>query len=112
MIGRHYDTENYNCAHFVADWYREKLNLHIPTDDCFELSFVRWLRYHFKQVDKPVDNCLVRMTGHKFAHVGIYADNGVYHNYKNHARYGSVVHWPVGVVKRNYEKVTYWVWLK
>lgn len=112
MIGTHYDTDNYNCAHFAAEWYKTKLNIDIPTSDCFELSFIRWLREHFTEVKKPVDNCLVRMMTGKLAHVGIYADNGVYHNYKPCGHNGGVVHWTLGCTKRTYDKVSYWVWSK
>lgn len=111
MIGKHY-KDDYNCAHFVADWYKNKLNIDIPVENEFELSFVRWLRNHFKQVNKPCNNSLVLMRQYKSMHVGVYADNGVYHNHKPVECKGSVVHWPLGVIKRNYEKVTYWVWSK
>lgn len=109
MIGKHYNT-NYNCAHFVSEWYKEKLNITIPNEGHFELSFVRWLRNNFKQVVSPVDNCMVRMKKHGVSHIGVYADNGVYHNYKPRVSHGAVVHWPLGVVQRNYDEVTYWVW--
>lgn len=111
MIGRHY-RDDYNCGHFVSDFYREKLGIEIPTDNQFDISFVRWLRHNFKQVDKPVENCLVRMNNRRCNHIGVYADYGVYHNYKANNKHGAVVHWTLGVVKRNYEKVTYWIWSK
>lgn len=99
MIGKHY-TVDYNCAGFVADWYSEKLNIKIPVHNCFELSFVRWLRNNFVQIDKPVDNCLVRMYQNKTSHIGVYADYGVYHNHKPaNVKNGSVVHWPLGVTR-------------
>lgn len=109
MIGKHYSA-NYNCAHFVAEWYREKLNIEIPNDGHFEMSFVRWMRKRFVKVDKPVENCLVKMKQHNLAHVGVYADNGVYHNYKPGRSHGAVIHVPLGVIKRNYNEVTYWIW--
>lgn len=110
MIGKHYSI-NYNCAHFVAEWYREKLNIEIPVENEFELSFVRWLRNNFEQVNEPVENCMVRMSKNKVSHIGVYADNGVYHNYKPATvSNGAVVHWPLGVTQRNYDEVTYWVW--
>lgn len=112
MIGKHYSRDEYNCAHFVAEYYSSKLNIHIPVLNEFELSFVSWLRHNFKQVISPVEHCLVRMKDNKTSHVGVYADNGVYHNYRTARCKGSVVHWPLGVTKRNYEKVTYWVWSK
>lgn len=109
MIGKHYSV-SYNCASFVSDWYKEKLNIEIPTEGQFELAFVRWLRNNFVQIDKPEENCLVRMKQHNVSHVGVYADNGVYHNYKPRSSYGAVIHVPLGVVQRSYNEVTYWKW--
>lgn len=110
MIGKHYSLTEYNCAHFFAEWYREKLNIEIPVHNQFELSFVKWLRQNFKQVGKPVEHCLVYMKQHRQAHVGVFADNGVYHNYKPSVANGAVVHWTLGCVKRSYNEVTYWIW--
>jgi hypothetical protein len=112
MIGKHYSYDTYNCAHFFAEWYREKLGIEIPVHNQFELAFVMWLKRNFTQSEKPVENCLVSMKQRKLTHVGVYADNGVYHNYKPARSKGAVVHWPLGVVKRNYDEVTYWVWSK
>ena len=109
-IGRHYQREHYNCAHFVADWYREKLGITIPTGNVWDLSFVYWLRRNFKQSPKPVENCMVVMTGLGTRHIGVYADHGVYHNYQIGDRPGAVVQWTVGQIKRNYNEVTYWIW--
>lgn len=111
-IGKHYDYKNYNCAHFFAEWYKEKLGIIIPVVNQFELSFVLWLRRNFRQIDKPVENCLVYMKQRNLTHVGVFADNGVYHNYKPARANGSVQHWPLGVTKRNYKEVTFWVWSK
>jgi hypothetical protein len=109
MIGKHYSVD-YNCAHFVSEWYKEKLNIEIPTEGQFEMAFIRWLRNNFKKIDKPVENCLVRMKNGKENHIGVYADYGVYHNHKPQFSHGSVVHWTVGVTKRNYTEVSYWLW--
>lgn len=110
MIGTHYHIDTFNCAHFVAHWYSDKLNIEIPIVDEFELSFIRWMRKHFTKIDKPENNCLVNMQSANSSHVGIYSDYGVYHNYKAGKSKGSVVHWDLGVITRNYEKVTYWKW--
>jgi hypothetical protein len=110
MKRAHYDYHNYNCAHFVASWYSEKLGIEIPTSNQFELAFVRWMRMHFVQVDKPIDNCLVRMNSRDLSHIGVYCDYGVYHNYKRGKAKGAVVHWDLGVVKRNFDIVSYWIW--
>lgn len=110
MIGNHYDAINYNCAHFVAQWYSEKLDIKIPIVNEFGLSFVRWMRKHFIRIDKPEDNCLVDMQTTNGNHIGVYCDHGVYHNYKIGKAKGSVVHWDMGVVNRNYKKVSFWKW--
>lgn len=108
MIGKHYDYIHYNCAHFVAEWYKEKLGIVIPTTGVFELSFSLWMARHFKEIEHPVDNCLVTMKQRRDAHVGVYADYGVYHNHKPGDRAGSVVHWPLTAVQRNYNEVRFW----
>lgn len=110
MIGKHYNLQGYHCAHFLSEWYEVKLGITVPVVDEFELSFVRWMRKHFTQVSNPVENCLVNMTKMGTRHVGVYADNGVYHNYKPGHKHGAVVHWDLGVIKRNYDEVTYWIW--
>ncbi len=110
MIGKHYSIKDYHCAHFLAEWYETRLGVTIPIVGEFEVSFMRWMRKHFTQIDNPVDNCLVYMYKNKTAHVGVYFDYGVYHNYKPARSAGAVVHWDLGVVKRNFEKVSYWQW--
>jgi hypothetical protein len=110
MIGEHYDHVNYNCAHFVASWYEKHLGIIIPIVNEFELSFIRWMRKHFVKIEKPENGCLVKMSINKGIHVGVYSDYGVYHNYMGGEAKGSVVHWDMGVIKRNYNKVTFWKW--
>lgn len=110
MIGTHYDAKNFNCAHFVASWYRDNLNIEIPIIDEFELSFVRWMIRNFVKIDRPEQNCLVNMHNNDVSHIGVYDNYGVIHNYKIGNAKGSVVHWDLGVVMRNYKKVTFWQW--
>lgn len=111
MIGKHYEEQKYNCAHFFADWYREKLNVEIPVINAgFDIAFVFWLRRNFHQVTSPVENCLVLMDNRGSRHVGVYADYGVYHNYKGREKHGAVVHWTLGMIRNNYQQVSYWVW--
>jgi hypothetical protein len=112
MIGKHYNYHEYNCAHFVAEWYKTKLGITIPTDGVFELSFAKWLRQNFTQIQAPVENALVLMNDVRFAHIGIYHNNCVRHNWKPARGKGSVVQTPLGIVQRNYKKVTYWQWSK
>ncbi len=113
MIGKHYDRDNYNCAHFVADWYSEKLGIIIPVINEFDISFVKWMRSNFTEINSPHENCLVLMQNHRACHIGVYSDNGVYHNYQASTKTkGAVVHSQLGFIKRSYNKVTYWKWLQ
>ena len=110
MIGRHYSNK-YHCAHFVADWYKEKLDIEIPIVREFEISFVFWMRRHFTQIPIPEENCLVKMkTRQDAAHVGVFSDFSVYHNYKANDGNGAVCRWPLGIIQRNYKEVTFWRW--
>ena len=111
FIGEHYSRENYNCAGFVAKWYKEKLNIEIPIVNEFGLSFMLWMKRNFVQVDKPVENCLIRMTtptGEN--HIGVWHDHGVIHNFKHVGRHGAVCKWKLLSVKVYYREVSYWVW--
>jgi len=110
LVGKHYDIKNYHCAHFVAQWYRDRLGIDIPVSHAFETSFVVWMRRHFTPIQTPVSDCLVLMTKAGERHVGVYADYGVYHNYKAGNALGAVVHWDLGVIKRNYDEVSFWLW--
>lgn len=110
MIGTHYNYTQYNCAHFVADYYRDKLDIQIPVSNVFGLGFVRWLRHRFTQSDKPAEHAIVRMTKNGESHVGVYADYGVYHNYKPFRGTGAVVHWDLGVIRRHYDNVEFWTY--
>jgi hypothetical protein len=110
MIGKHYSHTDYNCAHFVASWYEQKLNITIPVINEFELSFVMWMRKHFVRIEKPENNCLVKMSITNGTHIGVYSNYGVYHNYISGNKKGAVVHWNMGVINRNYNKVTFWKW--
>jgi hypothetical protein len=110
MIGRHY-KKNYHCAHFFADWYRENLGIEIPVINEYSLSFVFWLRRHFTQIDQPEENCLVKMTTPTGgAHVGVFSDFAVWHNYKVNNTNGAVCRDPVGIIQRVYSEVTFWRW--
>lgn len=113
MIGRHYVKDTYNCAHFVADWYREKLNVDVPTDNVFDRRFVIWLRKHFDQVDgSPMDHDLALMVNTDGTyHIGVYYENGVLHNFqRNINSNGSVCKWTLGTVMTYYNQVRFYRW--
>ena len=109
MIGRHYDHDEYNCAHFVADWYRQKFNIDFPTGDTFSRGFALWIRRHFEPLNSPEQNCLVvaEQTDGSL-HVGVYDNYNVLHNYKAGDRKGGVCRWSLGSMKRTYKKITFW----
>lgn len=113
MIGTHYNTEEYNCAHYVCSWYKEKLNIEIPVLNVFELSFVSWLRKHFKPVRRPVNNDLVLMVNFDGSyHIGVYFNNGVNHNFKPTVGLGSVCWHSLNSIKSNYSNVRFFTWSK
>ena len=112
-VGDKYDAVNSNCAHFVASWYKDNLGVTIPTTNTFEVSFVLWMRRHFKQIPFPVDGCLVKMKNHSGeAHVGVFTNYLVMHNFKPPNKKGSVCCWTLSAVKFNYKEVTFWRWSK
>lgn len=111
FIGEHYSRENYNCADFVAKWYKEKLDIEIPVVNEFDLSFLLWMRRNFVQVSKPVENCLVKMTTPTGeAHIGVWHDHCVIHNFKYGNSHGAVCKSKLIYIKIYYQEVSYWVW--
>tara|TARA_R110002020_G_scaffold67718_4_gene177634 strand:- start:5876 stop:6217 length:342 start_codon:yes stop_codon:yes gene_type:complete len=110
MIGNHYRND-YHCAHFFAEWYAENLGIHIPIERAFEISFVLWLRRNFVQIEQPEENCLIKMTTpDDRAHVGVYSNFTVWHNYKVTGTNGAVCRDSLGMIQRTYGKVTFWKW--
>lgn len=110
---KHYDLNNYNCAHFVADWYRDNLGIEIPVVNEFGLSFVMWLKRHFEIIKRPEQNCLVVMTNRDNSlHIGVFHDHMVHHNFKPATGKGSTCAWPLTSVKNEYVKVVYARWLQ
>lgn len=95
----------------MADWYKQNKGITIPTGKTFELSFLIWMRRHFRQISFPKQGCLVKMKTHcGGAHVGIFTDFLVLHNFKPTISVGSVCKWTLGSVTTHYKEVTYWEW--
>ncbi len=110
-IGTEYNKQNYNCAHYVADWYKEKLKIEIPVDDVFDRRFVVWMRSNFEQVAQPSDHSLVLMVNHDDTyHIGVYYNFRIYHNFKPAIGNGSVCNWTMGAVQAYFKQVRFYQW--
>ncbi len=111
LIGKRYDKYNYNCAHYVADWYRVKLNIEIPVMNEFDRSFLVWMRRNFTTIIQPTDHCLVLMVEPSGDyHIGVYYKRDVYHNYKPPNKAGSVIKSKLNTVESQYQKVSFHQW--
>lgn len=111
LIGKHYREGVYDCAHYVAEWYSTNCDIQIPVDGPFDLSFVRWLRKHFKPVKTPQNHDLVLMVNRGGGyHVGVFYNGRIYHNFKPAIGHGSVCDWSVLAVKSYYKKVVFGRW--
>lgn len=104
---REYDREHYNCSHVVAEYYRDRLGIELPSGSPAEwgLRFVKWMRARFTQSPHAVQDCLVLMRG-KTLHVGVYDDYMVMHGHT----VGQVIRTPVTLLKPLYQQITYWVY--
>lgn len=114
MIGKHYSYSDYNCAHFVSEWFLVNKGIEIPVINEFGMSFLVWMRRHFTEIKNPKNGCLVYMQLYDDKkHVGVYNDGYVIHNYKASIRScGAVCKVTTGQVEREYKKVSYWQWSK
>lgn len=112
FIGKHY-TQEYDCASFVAEWFKVRLGITLPDFRGGKLAQVRWLRNNFTPVDKPVDNCIVYMrTITDKMHVGVYYKGNVYHNNGSGKRgtHGAVVASRLSAIKANFNNIRFGVW--
>ena len=113
IIGEHYNKSLYNCAHAVASYYERELNITIPVVNEFESSFMRWMAKHFTKIDRPEEHCLVYMTNSdNTTHIGVYANYGVYHNYRYGQGYGAVIHSELSYILSSHKRVSYYKWSK
>lgn len=113
LIGKHYNKKEYNCAHYVAEWYKERLDVSIVVENEFERSFLMWMRRHFADVKKPEDHCLVMMKQLDGSyHIGVYHNYRVHHNFKPVGGKGAVCSWTLGSIKSYYTEVSYHKWSK
>lgn len=113
MIGRSYRKHSYNCANFVSDWYKDKLDIDIPVINEFGRSFVVWMRRNFIDVTQPTENDLVLMVNRDGSyHIGVYHNYGVMHNFKTATSHGSVCWDTMNAIKKTYREVTFHRWSK
>lgn len=111
FIGKEYKRNEYNCAHYVADWYRVRKRIEIPVISVFDRSFIVWLRKHFHPVVKPGNDDLVLMVNNDGSyHIGVYFDHGVFHNFEPEYGSGSVCKWTMSSVKKYYKEVRFYKW--
>lgn len=85
LIGKAYDKDTFHCWHFIEECLPvPKLeDVHVDTAK----GDVDKYLYLFKEVLTPVDNCIVLLGE---SHVGIWYNNGIYHNDTQGVRYESL----------------------
>lgn len=111
--GKQYNTTEYNCAHFVAEHYKEHLGVEIPSSDVFSREFVVWMRRNFTEIDKPEEHSLVLMVNDDDTyHVGVFHKFRVKHNFKPCRGSGSVCSWTMSSVTKMYKSVRFYKWSK
>jgi len=94
FLGRTYNKDNYNCAHFVVEVWEHLTGVNIEDKMAgfllpVEYRFVPFsLRRLFKKLDKPTGLCIVLMQRFgKEPHVGLYYKNRVLHITKQGVQY-------------------------
>lgn len=84
LIGKPYDHVSYHCWHFIEEVLPvPKLeNVHA---DCAKADVDKYTEL-FNEIQFPTDYCIVLLGD---THVGIWYNNGIYHNDKSGVRYES-----------------------
>ncbi|MBB5411911.1 hypothetical protein HDG34_005877 [Paraburkholderia sp. HC6.4b] len=111
-VGTPYHRERYNCAHYVADYYRETLGIVAPTASAgseWERGFMIWMRQHFVPAIAPVDGALVVMLSRAGLHVGVYRDWLVWHC-NNGPDSGQVMGSSLSVLRMEYRKIRFYIY--
>ncbi len=113
MIGKEYSERDYNCAHFVAEYYKKNFDIDVPTGEVFSREFVIWMRKHFQPIQTPCEHALVLMVNYDGTyHVGVYCNFMVKHNFKPVRGNGSVCAWTMSAVNKYYKEVRFYQWLQ
>lgn len=111
-FSKKYDIDNYNCAHFVAEVWKEETGNDIRENlaGYLEPSGARRVsmsqRRAFKRLERPCSPCVVLFQSHRIApHVGIYLRGRVLHiSSKQGVRFDELSAASIG-----YKKVGYFV---
>lgn len=82
LVGKEYDKETYHCWHFIEEAINVPKLKDVHVDAA--LDNVEKYKELFKQLDTPVDNCIVLLGK---SHIGIYYNDGIYHNDVGGVRY-------------------------
>lgn len=105
-----YNTDTYNCAHFVADVWKDLTGTDIQEYlECFlkpkkERGVSMTLRKHFERLDQPQTPCIALLQRIKYApHVGIYIGRRILHLHARGAQYADPE-----VVQIRYRTISYY----
>ncbi len=100
-------SKQYNCASWAIDRINElhKTDIKVSDYDCWQASFIPFMRNIFTPVDRPVEGCLVVMRGlDGTMHLGVYEDFMIRHNYKAHGGAGSLIASDIGTIRSEFNK--------
>ena len=82
LIGKPYNKDTYHCYHFIEECIDvpklRDIAVDTVTDD------ISKYKHLFNEISKPVDYCIALLGT---SHIGIYYQNGVYHNDKQGVRF-------------------------
>lgn len=113
MIGDRYDINEWNCTHEVAEYYKLRgypVNITPVERNQWGLTFVKWMRKRFNEIDRPEQDCLITMK-HKAGglHVGVWDRGMVHHCYEpNDKSIGQTIRSPLPRVKIEYKEIRFW----
>ncbi len=98
LIGKAYDKETYHCWHLIEECIKVPTlqDIHVDT----ALDAVEKYKDLFTPLDTPMNNCIVLLGK---SHIGIYYNNGIYHNDTHGVRYE-----PLRTIKFRYPSFKYY----
>lgn len=98
LIGKAHDARKYHCYHFI----QETLDVPMLDDVSVDTAKDDVSKYKdlFTYLDTPVNNCIALLGD---SHIGIYYDNGIYHNDTEGVRYE-----PLRNMKLKYKGIKYY----